>query len=296
MYTLENDKLKIVVKQIGAELCRISSIKNGKDFMWHADPEVWEGYAPNLFPFIGALKNNTYIYENKAYNMPKHGFLRHNQSVKLHHQSKGSLTFKLKYNESLLKIYPFKFEFYINYQLTNNKIEVTHTVKNCDAKTMYFSVGGHPAFKCPVYDDEDYDDYILEFEKVEGSKIHLINLESGLQNSKTKIVFNNSNHIQLKHDLFNDDALIFKDLKSKKVTLKSNMHGTILSVDYKDFSYLGIWAKPNANYVCIEPWLGIADHEDTNQILKDKEGILTLNAGATFNASYGIEIDNNHLV
>jgi galactose mutarotase-like enzyme len=161
---------------------------------------------------------------------------------------------------------------------------------------MYFSLGGHPAFKCPVHENENYDDYILEFEHTETSKTHLINMENGLISSKTKSVFNDSNSIPLKHDLFNEDALIFKDLKSKKVTLKSNKNGDILSVSYHDFPYLGIWAKPNGNYVCIEPWLGIADSETTNQNFKEKEGILTLDANKTFKAAYNIEIHNSHLV
>ena len=296
MYTLQNNKLKIAVKKIGAELCEILSIKNKKDFMWNANPKVWGSYAPNLFPIIGALKNDTYVYENQKYSIPKHGFIKNNENIKLHEQSINHLTFKLSFNNSLLKIYPFKFEFFITYKLIDNKINVTYTIKNCDDKTIYFSVGGHPAFKCPVYNDEDYSDYILEFENIENSKTHLINMENGLISKKTRTVFNNSNKIKLKYDLFNDDALVFKNLKSKKVTLKSNIHGSILSVNYSDFPYLGIWAKPNANYVCIEPWLGIADSESTNQDLKEKEGILTLNAKSNFTASYSIEIHNHHLV
>src|SRR5690606_2804744 len=104
-------------------------------------------------------------------------------------------------------------------------------------------------------------------------------------------IFNNTNELLLTHDLFNDDALIFKDLTSKKVTLNSKIHGDILSVSYPEFEYLGIWAKPNGNYVCIEPWLGIADHENTNQEFTTKEGILSLETGETFDAGYGIEVD-----
>ncbi len=296
MHTLQNDKLKISIKKTGAELCKITSIKNNTDFMWHADPDVWGSYAPNLFPIIGALKDDTYVFENEKYELPKHGFVRHNEDVILHEQTKNSLTFKLVSNDTLFTNYPFKFEFYITYTLTDNTIAVTHTVKNTDNKTMYFSVGGHPAFKCPVFENEAYDDYSLEFEHPENSRTHLINMENGLISSKSKPVFNNSNTIPLKHDLFNEDALILKDLKSKSVTLKSSKSGAILSVNYQDFPYLGIWAKPNGNYVCIEPWLGIADSETTNQNLKEKEGIIALDANKTFKATYNIEIHNSHLV
>ncbi len=296
MHTIQNAKLKIAVKNIGAELCEISSIKNNTQFMWDANPNVWSSFAPNLFPIIGALKDNTYVFENKKYSLPKHGFIRHNRNIKLHQQTKDRLAFALFYDERSLKDYPFKFEFYITYLLIDNTIKVVHHIKNCDDKTMYFSVGGHPAFKCPVFENENYNDYSLEFEQIENAKTHLINMNNGLISLKTEPVLKNSNTIRLSHQLFNKDALVFKDLKSKKVTLKSESNGNILSVSYCDFHYLGIWAKPEGDYVCIEPWLGIADSENTNQDFKAKEGILSLQAGKTFEASYTIEIHNNHLV
>lgn len=296
MYTLQNTKLKIAVKKTGAELCQITSIQNKTDYMWHADPNIWGSYAPNLFPIIGALKENTYVFENKNYVLPKHGFVRHNKDITIHEQTANSLTFKLVSNEALIKIYPFKFEFFITYTLNENTLDIKHIIKNVDNKTMYFSVGGHPAFKCPVFDNENYDDYFLEFEKAENSKKHVINMSNGLISSKTETVFNNSNRLPLTHNLFNEDALVFKDLKSRKVTLKSSKNGAILSIDYQDFPYLGIWAKPSGNYVCIEPWLGIADSETTNQKLEDKEGILNLASNETFEAAYSIEIHNHHLV
>ena len=296
MAILKNDKLIITVQDIGAELCEIASVKHNTDFMWHADPNIWGSFAPNLFPIIGALKDDSYVFENKTYKLPKHGFVRHNKDIVLDNKTENSLTYKLASNANLLNSYPFNFEFYISFTLNNNCIEVAHTVKNCDTKTMYFSLGGHPAFKCPVFEHENYDDYFLEFEHPENSKRHLIDMENGLISSETKSVFNNSNNLPLTHNLFNEDALIFKDLKSRNVTLKSKTSGTILSVSFKDFNYLGIWAKPNGNFVCIEPWLGIADAVNTNQDFKTKEGIIALPENETFKAIYTIEIDHRHLV
>ncbi|WP_100612691.1 aldose 1-epimerase family protein [Confluentibacter lentus] len=294
-YTIQNNKLNIAIKKTGAELCSIQSVKNNTQFMWDADSSIWGNYAPNLFPIIGSLKEDTYIFEGKKYSLPKHGFIRGNTDFELHEHTETSLTLKLTYNEATLKVYPFKFEFYMTYKLTDNKLDIIHTVKNLDDKTMYFSVGGHPAFKCPVFEDEQYYDYVLEFEHPENSKTHLINTTNGLISNKTKPVFNNTNILPLTHDLFNDDALIFKDLKSKQVSLKSKKHGTILTVSYPDFDYLGIWAKPTGNYVCIEPWLGIADNDDTNQDFKIKEGILTLDAGEIFEVGYGVVVDGGIL-
>jgi len=295
MLELSNDILKILVNPKGAELSEISSIKNGKQFMWDANPNVWGSIAPNLFPVIGSIKNDTYTFENETYKMPKHGFFRNSTDIKLVNQTNNSLTFSLLYNSSLLKLFPFKFEFLITYTLTDSTLEVNHTVKNLDNQSIYFSIGGHPAFKAPLYDNENYTDYSLVFETDEQSKTYILNMKNGLITDKTKSVFDTKNSIYLRPDLFNKDALIFKDLKSRQVALVSKTHGEILKVTFKDFKYLGIWAKPNANYVCIEPWLGIADHENSTQELTKKEGIITLPKNQTFNAAYSIQIDKRHL-
>ena len=120
-------------------------------------------------------------------------------------------------------------------------------------------------------------------------------MATGLVTEKTKIVFNSPKTINLHGGLFNEDALIFKDLKSRQVALKHKNKGEILNVKFEGFPYLGIWAKPNAPYVCIEPWIGIADAESTNQQLKDKEGIMALDSYKTFNATYSITVNSGLL-
>lgn len=296
MVTLQNDILKINIKTTGAELCEISSTKNGNKFLWNADPNVWGNFAPNLFPIVGMLKDETYCFEGESYQLPKHGFVRNNSNFQIAEESIESVTFRLRYNKETLKSYPFKFELYVEYRLIKNNLHVTYKVFNKDSKPLYFSVGGHPAFKCPVYDGETYNDYQLVFETDETSKTHLLNLKDGLLTSDTKTVFGTPRTIQLHENLFNQDALIFKDLKSRKVTLSSSERGSVVTVHFKDFPYLGLWAKPKANYVCIEPWLGIADSEDTNQELTTKEGIMTLPVDEAFSATYTIEIHKSHLV
>lgn len=296
MYTLQNELLKIAVKKTGAELCKITSTKHNTDFMWNGNPDVWSGIAPNLFPIIGALKDNTYTFENKSYTLPKHGFIRNNDTLEIAEQTENSITFKLTYSDALLKVYPFKFEFYITYTLTENTLDIKHTVKNIDDKPLYFSLGGHPAFKCPVFENESYNDYFLEFEHPENSETHCINMENGLISNQTKPIFDNTNILPLKHELFNEDALVFKDLKSRQVSLNSKLNGQILTVSYPNFPYLGIWAKPTGDYVCIEPWLGIADHEDTTQDFITKEGVLKLEAQQDFTASYSVSIEKTHLI
>ncbi|WP_299110868.1 aldose 1-epimerase family protein [uncultured Winogradskyella sp.] len=296
MPTIKNDFLQINIKPKGAELCNILSVKNKTEFMWQADPTIWGSHAPNLFPIIGCMKEDSYIYNNKTYNMPKHGFVRHNDNFVVKNQSDSSITLSLTSNDTLYEYYPFLFEFEITYTLSKNTLTIHHTVKNIDIKTLFFSLGGHPAFNCPLSKDEDYTDYYLEFEKDENSQTYLLNMDNGLLTNETKPVFSDGNRINLRPDLFNEDALIFKDLKSRIVSLKHKTNGKVLTLDFKDFKELGIWAKPNAPYVCIEPWLGIADNETTDQNIENKEAILSLKSGSEFNASYSIEIEQSHLV
>lgn|SRR5690606_2567574 len=288
-YTIQNEYLTVVIQDTGAE---ISSIKDNhsKEYIWQADPNIWGSHAPVLFPIIGALKNGTYTYDGVLYGVPKHGFIRNNKNLKVLKHSKSTLQLQYIYSDETLKNYPFQFEFIITFSLKKKSLEVHHQVKNHTAnQEMLFSLGGHPAFKCPLTPEENYNDYVLKFQYNESSDRHLID-ENGLQNGETLPFFNNQDTIELQHSLFKDDALIFKDLKSRKVSLAHKIKGEVLSVSFEDFNYLGVWAKTDGNFVCIEPWLGITDHADTNGDFKQKEGILTLAGGETFNACFTIEI------
>lgn len=289
-FNIKNDQLSVDVLKTGAELCSIKNLENNKEYIWQADPDIWSSHAPNLFPVIGKLKDGKYFYEGTEYEMPKHGFVRHNINIDLKNREEDYLRFILAHSEETMKLYPFKFYFEITYRLKGKRLEVAYKVSNVDEKPMYFSVGGHPAFNAPLFEGESYEDYFLEFDHKMQLDTHLLD-EEGLVSKKTKTVLDNEKKIRLRKDLFENDALIFKDIPSKKVALKSDKSGEILSVDYNDFKNLGIWAKPGAPYVCIEPWLGIADPEDTDQNLKNKEDIIELKAGEDYKASFTITIE-----
>jgi len=288
-HSLKNNILQIDVKQTGAELCAIRRLSDGKDYMWNANPEIWEGFAPVLFPIIGALKNDCYIFKNKDYSLPRHGFVRNNKNIELIESTSDSLTYCLKSNPETLKQYPFHFEFFITYKLDNNSIIVEHLVKNTGPEPMFFSLGGHPAFKCPLDSKEKYTDYYLEFQHNETAYTYKIE-SNGLIGAKTDLILNNSKIINLHYNLFDKGALVFKGLKSKSVSLISKISGKRLDVTFEGFPFLGIWAKPNANYVCIEPWIGIGDNIDTDQNFETKEGIIKLEANKSFSANYTISI------
>ncbi|MBK6283868.1 MAG: aldose 1-epimerase family protein [Draconibacterium sp.] len=290
MHTIKNKFLQVSVKEIGAELCSIKSVNSGKEYVWQANPEVWSSHAPNLFPVIGCLKDNGFLYNGQEYKCPKHGFVRNNENVKLVDRTENSLTFRLVYSEDSLKIYPFKFEFNIKYLLEENKLNVEHIIVNKGDNPMLFSLGGHPGFNCPVNADESYNDYFLEFQEAETAETWRVQ-KDGLIGKETVPVFDEPKIINLHAHLFDEDALIFKNLNSKKVSLKSRKSKQVLSMIFNDFPYLGIWAKPKADYVCIEPWIGIADSVDTDRNFEAKEGLVLLGSKQSTAAIYTILIE-----
>ena len=289
MFKLENKFIKVEIKKTGVELKSLYSKETEIEYLWQGDPSVWAGQAPILFPIIGCLKNNEFIFDDNYYQTPKHGFVRHNNDFVVKSSSDTSITFSLMYNEDLLKIFPFKFEFLVTYTIEKNSICVSHRVINLDNKAIYFSIGGHTAFNCPLVDNEEYSDYYLEFEKEETCDKYEV-LKNGLIGNSTFPLLNNSKIINLHNNIFENDALVLKDLKSRNIILKNIKNRHEISVEYNDFPYLGIWAKPNSRFVCIEPWLGISDSVDSNQNITDKEGIIKLKQCKEYIASFTIKI------
>lgn len=289
IYTIENEFLKVNVNEKGAELTNLISQISGVEYLWQADPAVWASHAPVLFPVIGAIKNGFVRFKGEEFAVPRHGFVRNNEDVRLIEQSASRVTFELTHSEKTLEVFPFRFNFQISYSLKENVLTIDHRVSNPGDSDMFFSLGGHPAFRCPLNDEEVYQDYYLEFETVENDVTWLLG-DGGLVSTRTRPVLVNTGILPLNHHLFDEDALIFKHLKSRSVSLKSSKSGKEVRVRFQDFPYLGIWAKPDGDFVCIEPWLGIADNENATQNLVEKEGILRLEPGGSFAAGFSIEV------
>ncbi len=275
--TLENNCLKISVKSKGAELYSVFRKDCQLEYMWGGDPSVWGKTSPILFPIVGTLKNNTFIYGGESYTLPRHGFARDSE-FEIAELDQQHVVFLLKESVDSLKNYPFTFELFVKYALDTDVLKVTYEVKNTATKPLYFSIGAHPAFKVPLTKETQYEDYFLEFDAIENARRWPINKE-GLIAPVAVPFFNDSSRIDLSHKLFQDDALVFKDIRSNKIYLKTDrdVHG--LEFSFEGFPFLGIWAAKGGNFVCIEPWCGIADSSDHNHLLNNKEGIQTMPAG-----------------
>lgn len=288
MYNIETNRIKVSVSEKGAELQSFFDKKTGIEYMWDANPAFWAKHSPILFPIVGTLKDNTYFFQGKSYKLGRHGFAR-DMVFELKEQTTDNLHFLLISDSDTLNIFPFDFEFSIIYTIIDNMLSVTYHVKNTGKEEMYFSVGGHPAFKVPIFECEVYSDYVLEFNETENASRWPITSEGLIGDSPSPFVIN-SNVISLSKDLFKEDAIVLKQLNSTSVKLISKQNRIGLNFDFEGFPFLGIWAVPNADFVCIEPWCGIADSANTTQELTVKEGIHKLASGNEFERTWSIEI------
>lgn len=288
MIVIENEHIKAIINPLGAELVSLLKLDNNTEYMWDANPIFWGKTSPVLFPIVGGLKNDTYIFEGKEYKLPRHGFAR-TMLFEVESKTENSAIFLLKNNEETKKVYPFEFELRLIYAIAGNQLELKYEVRNPSEKPLWFSVGGHPAFKCPIENGLSYDDYFLEFDQTEDFERWPLNSEGLVLDTPIEIS-KNTNKLMLSKELFYEDALVFKHLKSDCVTLKSEKSPKRLKFEFKNFPYLGIWAAKNADFVCIEPWCGIADSADTNQNLEVKEGINHLEPKQIFEKSFSIEV------
>ncbi|HEY1039911.1 MAG TPA: aldose 1-epimerase family protein [Bacteroidia bacterium] len=272
MYILENDSYKVSISALGAELTSVYSKKMKKELLWQADKNIWARHAPVLFPIVGKLKNNTYTFEGKEYHLPQHGFAR-DKEFKLSVQTETTVELELRNTEETQLIYPFSFRLIICYELANGLIKCTYKVLNTDNKEIFFSIGAHPGFICPMYENETLNNYRIEFQEKEVSERRL--LSEGLCTDDHEKVFEEPGILSLSSSLFDKDALVFDDLRSTSLRLVSDKY--CLSFNWFNMPYFGIWAKKDAEkFICIEPWSGIADSVNATGNLAKKEGIIKL--------------------
>lgn len=280
IFKAENDNFTLAVKEMGAELNSLKSKKTGFEFIWDGNTEYWYGQSPILFPIIGRLLDDKYRLKGTEYTMPKHGIVR-KKPFALKESTADSLTFVQTDDDESLTIYPYHFELKVKFTLTETGLAVDHTVTNNSTETMYYSFGAHPAFNCEIGD-------YLEFNNDTSLTTERIDHDSILIEEKFPVEMD-GNKVVITKDIFNDDALILSNYESDAVTLKSNNHGREVKFSFKS-PLLGIWAKPGAPYVCIEPWWGVNDNYDKKADLSEKRGIMSIEPGMTETFSWSIEI------
>ena len=278
---ISNSTLKASINHAGAELF---SLKNNqeKEYIWEGNPSFWGKHSPILFPIVGTLKNNTYTIDQKEYQLSRHGFAR-DMEFQLIEKTENSAVFSLESNNETLKKYPFEFELQLIYSLEKTSLNIEYIVINKSDRKMPFSIGAHPAIALP----ENFENYSFKFEKEEVLKFNL--LENDLISNKTEVLKTSDNLVRLNYKLFENDALVFKTLESKSITILEN-EKPYIEVDFEDFPSLGIWTKDQAPFVCIEPWFGYSDTANNSGDLYQKEGIVLLDADQIFHSKFSIKI------
>lgn len=257
IYILENDRLKVKISSMGAELQSIYRTDLDTEYLWQGDPDFWKNRAPNLFPICGRLIEGKYSFEGKEYEMAIHGFAR-NMEWEVIHQKSNVLTLQLQSNEETLASYPWRFSLEMVYTLEEDTLSVASILHNLDDKTMLFAMGGHPGFNVPLTKGENFENYFIEFDNPCTPNLLVLSETCFYTGNTTPVPLDENNRLWLTHQMFDKDAWFFQDT-DKGLTLKSENGERSVHMSFPDMKYVGLWHKPfsEAPYVCIEPWTGV---------------------------------------
>jgi len=274
--SLDSGDLSAAVNPLGAQLSILRD-RAGRDLLWDGDPTVWTGRAPLLFPIVGELVRGSYRLDSAIYHLPRHGFARR-KLFDLVDSAPAAATFRLKADEATLQVYPFRFELDLHFALEGPTLSVTACVRNTGDSDMPASFGYHPALRWPLPFGRARSSHFIEFASDEPAPVRRLNADGLLtpQRQLTPVV---RRRLVLADALFRDDAVIFDDIRSSAVTYGA-VDGARIQVSFPDTPYLGIWSKPRANFICIEPWHGVADLEGFSGDFRTKTGVFTVAAGA----------------
>lgn len=290
MRKLENKHLIVQISDTGAELCSIYDKEKGRELLWQADPKYWNRHSPLLFPNVGKQYNDEYQHNGKKYQSIKHGFARDAEFF-CAEQNDLQVVHVLRSSEETKKIYPFDFVLAVRHILHGNIIRVQWEVSNCGKEKMYFTIGGHPAFRVPLEEGEKQSDYKLVFHEKEELEYCLVDIPTGTAHvdKKYKLKLENS-MCPIEKNMFEKDAYVFDDKQIEWVGLAGPDDKTFISMKCCNFPNFGIWNIPGAPYVCLEPWIGRCDNFGFTGEIADKPGITELDIFEVFEAEYFIQI------
>lgn len=275
-FTIASPALSACIDPLGAELQSLTDAA-GRALMTDADPRWWTGHAPLLFPFVGRSRGDVYRLDGREWPMPQHGFARR-KPFALVHRSATQVTLRLDADADTLAVYPFAFRLDMDFALDGATLHMTATVGNRGDATMPFAFGYHPAFAWPLPYGGSVEDHRIVFERPEPAPIRKVGDEPGLiarEHFPTPV---EGDTLAPTHALFEGDALIWDDLASRALTwgVPGRPH---LAIAFPDTPWLGLWQKPGAHYLCVEPWAGMADPVGFEGDVWDKPGIMALPPG-----------------
>lgn len=273
--TIASDRLSAEIDAVGAELHALRDAE-GRDLQWDGDPAFWTGRAPILFPIVGMLQDGLYRLDGRTYPMPKHGFARR-RTFTVVEADAASAVFRLDADAETRAVYPFDFQLDLRFAVTGPTLAVTATVRNLGATPLPASFGFHPALRWPLPYGGERARHRLQFDRAEPAPIRRIT-PSGVVRPESFPTPVEGRELLLRDALFTDDAVIFDQLRSDGLRYGAP-DGPQLEVRFPDTPYLGVWTKPGAPYICVEPWHGIADPEGYAGDFRHKPGVFEVAPG-----------------
>lgn len=269
--------LSAEISTLGAELQALRD-EAGRDLLWDGDPTWWTGRAPVLFPIVGAVAGDVIRVGGKTYPLPRHGFARRREWA-LVEQGETAATFRLEDDAGTRAVYPFAFQLDLRFAIEDATLAVVATLTNTGSGELPASLGYHPAFRWPLPWAGEEDAHRITFAAPEPAPVRRLDA-AGLLKPDARPTPVEGDSLTLASALFEEDALIFDRLASRSLTY-GPAGGRHLDIAFPDMPELGLWQKPGAPFLCIEPWSGFADPQDYAGELRDKPGILRLPVGSS---------------
>ena len=287
-YQLKNEELTLTVISAGAEMKSLKDNKTEQEYLWQADPKFWGRTSPVLFPIVGNYVQKQSVYEGKTYTLSQHGFAR-DMEFDLESQTEEEIWFVLKDTESTLEKYPFHFALHIGYELCKNEVKVNWTVENTDTKELYFSIGAHPAFNCPVHGEGNKTGYGLKFGGLADTIHHHGNTPDGMAVMEDKVLALKDGCVTFTEGFFDECTYMVEGKQTGEVSLLDREGIPYVTVKF-DTPLFAVWSPEgkNAPFVCIEPWYGRCDATDFTGTLQQRDYENMLPQGGTFKAAYSI--------
>jgi galactose mutarotase-like enzyme len=270
----------VLTAEVDPHGAQLSTLRDsaGRDLLWNGDASIWAGRAPLLFPIVGALAGGAYRLGANLYRLPRHGFAR-TRVFEVAETSATSAVFRLKADVETLAVYPFQFELDVRFTLDGATLSVTSSVRNLGQQDMPASFGYHPALRWPLPYGMPRASHVLEFALEEPAPVRRLNA-NGLLSPERHPTPIAHRRLVLADALFQNDALILDAVRSRTVAYGAE-DGPRIRFDFPDAPYLGIWTKPQADFICVEPWHGIADPEGFSADFTEKPGIFRVPAAAS---------------
>ena len=290
LHTIENEKLICIIESNGAEIRSLKNKATGEEFIWQMDKSIWGSSSPVLFPAIGKIKDDKVVFKGKEYQMPKHGIIRNNNQLVFEQHGVSKCAFTLTSSEETKKQYPFKFLFSVDFTLIDKRLLMTYKVENRDSVSMHFACGGHTAYACSLNKNTKLSDYVIEFPSPLNLKANILGA-SGLLSDYKREIESNEGILTLSDTLFNKDALIFTNINYDWVRLRKKSEKKGIVVRFAGYPHLALWSKPYADFICIEPWLGLPDGEDESIDITQKSSYKTLEPDTNFSIVIETEIE-----